>query len=67
METVCNCSLLLGHQEEGGMKSQHGIFWSLIMDTRGDGRTLREKREREREREREKEHDHEISSELSCL
>lgn len=49
MDTVCNCSLLLGHKEEGGIKSQRDIFWSLIMDTRGDGRRLRE-RQRERER-----------------
>lgn len=32
MDTVCNCSLLVGHKEEGGMKSQHDFLGGLIMD-----------------------------------
>lgn len=44
MDTVCNCSVLLGHKEEGGIKSQRDIFWGHIIDTcRGSMNTKRKK------------------------
>lgn len=41
MYTACNCSLLLGHKEEGGMKSQQDILRGLV-ETVGDKEKDRE-------------------------